>query len=48
VSASRHKHDPAFKAKVACTALRGDATVAELAVHWEFIRTRSMPGRRCL
>ena len=30
MSASRRKHDPAFKAKVALTALRGDATL-ELA-----------------
>jgi transposase len=34
MSASRRKHDPAFKAKVALTALRGDATVTELAAHF--------------
>src|ERR1700675_3683474 len=34
MSASRRKHDPAFKAKVALTALRGDATVPELAAHF--------------
>jgi transposase len=34
VSASRRKHDPGFKAKVALTALRGDATVPDLAAHF--------------
>jgi transposase-like protein len=31
----RRKHSPAFKAKVAIAALKGDKTLAELAAHYE-------------
>jgi transposase-like protein len=34
ISASRRKHDPTFKAKVALAALRGDATEQELTAHF--------------
>ena len=34
MSANRRQHDPAFKAKVALSALRGDATVSELAARF--------------
>ena len=34
MSANRRKHDPAFQAKVALTALRDDATGAELAARF--------------
>jgi len=32
---SRRNHSPAFKAKVALAAIRGDRTLAELAEHFE-------------
>ena len=31
---TRQKHSPGFKAKVALAAIKGDRTVAELAVHF--------------
>jgi transposase-like protein len=43
MSASRRKHEPAFKAKVALTALRGDATVPELATHFTIRRSKPAP-----
>jgi transposase len=34
MSASRRRHDPAFKAKIPLSAPRGDVTVAELAARF--------------
>jgi transposase-like protein len=44
MSAIRRKHEPTFKAKVALAALRGDATVADLAARLGVSRTRFTPG----
>jgi transposase-like protein len=42
---TRKKHNPAFKAKVALAAVKGDRTIAELANEFGVIRTRSTTGR---
>jgi len=42
---TRRNHTPAFKAKVALAALKGEKTLSELASHLMFTRTRSPAGR---
>ena len=42
----RRKHSPAFKAKVALEAVKGNETVAQLAARYEVPRVRSILVRR--
>ena len=41
---TRRNHSPAFKAKVALAAVKGEKTLAELAQQFEFTQTRSRRG----
>ena len=45
---SRRKHSPAFKAKVAPEAVRGERTVAELAQQYELHPTQIADWKRLL
>lgn len=45
---SRRKHNPAFKAKVALEAVRGERTVAELAQQYELHATQIADWKRLL
>ena len=45
---SRRKHSPAFKAKVALEAVRGERTVAELAQQYELYPTQIADWKRLL
>ena len=45
---SRRKHSPAFKAKVALEAVRGECTVAELAQRYELHPTQIADWKRLL
>ena len=43
---ARRNHTPAFKAKVALAAIKGEKTLAELAQVFDVHRIRSPTGRR--
>ena len=45
---SRHKHGPAFKAKVGLEAVRGECTVAELAQQYEVHTSQITDWKRML
>jgi len=44
----RRNHSPAFKAKVALAAVKGDRTIAQLAEHFDVHPNRSQHGNRSL
>jgi transposase len=48
VKTSRRKHSPAFKAKVALEALRGDKTIAEIASQYEIHPNQIMQWKKLL
>jgi transposase len=41
----RRNHTPAFKAKVALAAVKGERTIAQLAEHFDARPIRLRPGR---
>src|SRR3712207_4837141 len=43
----RRNHSPAFKAKVALAAIKGEKTLAELAQQFDVHPNQIRPGRRC-
>ena len=45
MSRERRKHSPAFKAKVALEAMKGEQTVAELAARFEVHPSSAEPWR---
>ena len=48
MSQGRRKHSPAFKAKIALEALKGQQTVAQLAARYVVHPGQIQPGRRLL
>ncbi len=42
----RRNHSPAFKAKVALEALKGEKTIAQLAAHYDVHANQITAGRR--